>query len=75
MSEQADELSGVRDLSETLDAAIEMLALFLKSAADTSIPTEAMVDAAHQVVGDLAQWRATLQEISDRDETSGEGVH
>lgn len=72
---EPDELAGLRDLSATLDDAIELFALFLKCAADTRIPTEAMVDTAHQVVGDLAQWRATLHEIAERDEASDQGVH
>ncbi len=74
MSEDNDDLAGLRDLRATLNAAIEVLAMFLSAAAGAKIPTVAMVDAAHQVVGDLAEWRATLEEIADRKE-DGEGVH
>jgi len=74
MSEEPDELDGLRDLGATLDDAIEILALFLSAAANARIPTEAMVDSAHQVVGSLVEWRATLTEIAERDE-HGEGMH
>lgn len=74
MNEQQDDLDGLRDLRGTLDDAIEILAQFLAAAAKARIPTEAMVNAAHQVVGDLAEWRATLEEIDER-EQGGEGMH
>jgi hypothetical protein len=74
MNEVDDDLAGLRDLRGTLDDAIEILALFLSAAAGARIPTEAMVDAAHQVVGDLAEWRATLEDIAER-EDDGQGLH
>ena len=70
----ADELDGLRDLHGTLDAAIEVLAAFLAAAADARIPSEALIDDAHEVVGDLAEWRATLAEIDARNQ-GGEGLH
>ena len=74
MTKDTDDLAGLRDLHATLDDAIEILAMFLSAAASAKLPQEALINTAHQVVGDLAEWRATLQEIADR-ESDGEGMH
>lgn len=73
-SDETDELAGLRDLSGTLEDAMEVIATFLGEAAQTRIPSEAMVDHAHHVMGELAQWRATLEDIVARDDDV-EGVH
>ncbi|MBK6657993.1 MAG: hypothetical protein IPM80_12690 [Proteobacteria bacterium] len=69
-----DELAGLRDLAGTLEDAIEVIADLLGEAIHARIPSEAMIDAAHHVVGELAQWRATLEEIVERDDDAT-GVH
>lgn len=74
MHDDNDELAGVRDLHKTLDEAIEVLAAFLSAAASTEIPQESLVATAHQVIGDLTEWRATLWEITDQ-QSSAEGLH
>lgn len=65
-----DELSGMRDLHATIDATIELLAAFLNAAATADLPSEALVAAAHQAAGDLAEWRETLAEILQREDGS-----
>jgi hypothetical protein len=74
MHDDNDELAGVRDLHKTLDEAIEVLAAFLSAAASTEMPPESLVTTAHQVIGDLTEWRATLWEITDQ-EPDAEGLH
>ena len=73
MHDDNDDLAGVRDLHATLDDAIETLAKFLSAAANATIPAVSLIDSAHQVVGDLVEWRATLQAIAERQEV-GDGV-
>lgn len=74
MNDDNDDLAGVRDLHKTLDEAIDVLAAFLSAAVAAEIPPETLVDTAHQVIGDLTEWRATLWEITDQ-EPSAEGLH
>ena len=74
MNDDNDDLAGVRDLHKTLDEAIEVLAAFLSAAVGAEIPPETLVDTAHQVIGDLTEWRATLWEITEQ-ESSAEGLH
>lgn len=74
MQDDQDELAGVRDLYKTLDEAIEVLAAFLRAAASAEMPQETVVTTAHQVIGDLTEWRATLWEITDQ-ETAEAGLH
>ena len=74
MNEDADELAGVRDLHKTVDEAIEVLAAFLNAAAGAQMPSETLVNTAHQVIGDLTEWRATLWDITDQT-PGGEGLH
>jgi hypothetical protein len=69
-----DDLAGLRDLHKTIDDATEVLAAFLSAAASAEIPNEALIDAAHLIVGDLVEWRETLKEIAERDE-GGNAVH
>ena len=74
MNEDTDELAGVRDLHKTVDEAIEVLAAFLNAAAGAQMPSETLVNTAHQVIGDLTEWRATLWDITDQP-AGGEGLH
>ena len=74
MNEDTDELAGVRDLHKTVDEAIEVLAAFLNAAASAQMPSETLVNTAHQVIGDLTEWRATLWDITDQT-PGGEGLH
>ena len=74
MNEDTDELAGVRDLHKTVDEAIEVLAAFLNAAAGAQMPSETLVNTAHQVIGDLTEWRATLWDITDQP-ADGEGLH
>ncbi len=74
MNDDHDDLAGVRDLHKTLDEAIEVLAAFLSAAVAAEIPPVTLVDTAHQVIGDLTEWRATLWEITDQ-EPSAAGLH
>lgn len=74
MNEDTDELAGVRDLHKTVDEAIEVLAAFLNAAASAQMPSESLVNTAHQVIGDLTEWRATLWDITDQP-AGGEGLH
>lgn len=74
MNEDTDELAGVRDLHKTVDEAIEVLAAFLNAAAGAQMPSETLINTAHQVIGDLTEWRATLWEITDQP-VGGEGLH
>ena len=74
MNEDTDELAGVRDLHKTVDEAIEVLAAFLNAAASAQMPSESLVNSAHQVIGDLTEWRATLWDITDQP-PGGEGLH
>ena len=64
----------MRDLCGTLEDAMELIATFLAEAAQSRIPSEGMVDHAHHVMGELAQWRATLEDIVARDDDV-EGMH
>lgn len=73
-SDEHDELDGLRDLGATLDEAIETIAAFLAEAAHARVPSVAMIDRAHEVVGNLVQWRATLEDIVARDDDA-EGMH
>ena len=63
-----DDLAGLRDLHKTIDDATEVLAAFLSAAASAQLPSEALVDAAHETCGDLTEWRETLKEITQRDD-------
>ena len=69
-----DDLAGLRDLHKTIDDAIEIIAAFLTAAASAEIPDEAVIDAAHETVGNLVEWRETLKEIAQRDE-GGQKAH
>lgn len=69
-----DDLAGMRDLCGTLEDAMEIIAAFLGEAAQARIPSEATVDHAHHIMGELAQWRATLEDIVARDNDT-EGMH
>ena len=53
-------LMGLEHLSKTLDDASEVLASFLTATAKAECPSEALVDSAHQTIGNLVEWRDTL---------------
>lgn len=74
MNDDTDDLAGVRDLHKTVDEAIEVLAAFLNAATAVEIPSATLVNTAHQIIGDLTEWRATLWEITDQ-APRGEGPH
>ena len=51
-----DDLAGLRDLHKTIDDATEVLAAFLSAAASAELSSEALINAAHKICGDLAEW-------------------
>lgn len=55
---------GLEHLSKTLDDASEVLASFLTATANAECPSEALVDSAHQIIGNLVEWRDTLLEAT-----------